>query len=181
MSDERVGRIHPDGVVVDMVPNLLTEGGLRVILPSQNATPFGFALDLVAELYAAGLRMSGLAYNVRSLAADGCIEESNAGLSRFGRRVVAEMNRVGMIVDGSHVGVRSTLEAMDVTEAPFVFSHNGCAAIREHPRNLTDEQLRRCAETGGVIGILAIPMFLNGELAAPFEAFLEHLLHALEI
>ncbi len=257
MGDERVERIHRDGIVVDMVTNLLTEGVLRsiddfrsggvhlicqsidppwrlsalarsyldltpdphtalrtiawvrrlvqerddlafvetvddvlaakasgrlaVTLHSQNATPFGFDLDLVSELYAAGLRMSGLAYNVRSLAADGCIEESNAGLSRFGRRVVAEMNRVGMIVDGSHVGVRSTLEAMDAAEAPFVFSHNGCAAVREHPRNLTDEQLRRCAETGGVIGILAIPLFLTGELAAPFDAFLEHLLHAIDV
>ncbi|HSD48508.1 MAG TPA: membrane dipeptidase [Actinomycetota bacterium] len=257
MSDERVERIHRDGVVVDMVTNLLTEGVLRgiddfrtggvdlicqsidppwrlsamarpyldltpdpqtalrtvawvrrlaqerddlafvetvedvhaakaagrlgVTLHSQNATPFGLDLDLVGELYAAGLRMSGLAYNVRSLAADGCIEESNAGLSRFGRRLVLEMNRVGMIVDGSHVGVRSTLEAMDVAEAPFVFSHNGCAAVREHPRNLTDEQLLRCAQTGGVIGILAIPLFLTGERSAPFEAFLRHLLHAIEV
>ena len=232
MSDERVERIHRDGVIVDMVTNLLTEGVVRAIddfraggvhlicqsidppwhlsaharpyldltpdphtalrtvawvrrlvqeredlafvetmgdvhaakaagrlgvtLHSQNATPFGLDLDLVGDLYAAGLRMSGLAYNVRSLAADGCIEESNAGLSRFGRRLVLEMNRVGMIVDGSHVGVRSTLEAMDLAEAPFVFSHNGCGAVHEHPRNLTDEQLRRCAETGGVIGILAI-------------------------
>ena len=151
------------------------------MLHSQNAAPFGFDLDLVAELYASGLRMSSLAYNVRSLAADGCIEESNAGLSRFGRRVVREMNRVGMIVDGSHVGVRSTLEAMELAEAPFVFSHNGCAAVREHPRNLTDEQIRRCAETGGVIGILAIPLFLTGDLSAPFETFLEHLLHAIDV
>lgn len=257
MTDERVERIHRDGVVVDMVTNLLTEGVLRAIddfrsggvhlicqsidppwrlsalarpyldlapdpqtalrtiawvrrlvqerddlafvetvdevhaakatgrlgvtLHSQNATPFGLDLDLVAELYAAGLRMSSLAYNVRSLAADGCIEESNAGLSRFGRRVVLEMNRVGMIVDGSHVGVRSTLEAMEVTGDPFVFSHNGCAAVHPHPRNLTDEQLRRCAETGGVVGVLAIPMFLSGERSAPFEAFLRHLLHAIEI
>ncbi|HEU4527824.1 MAG TPA: membrane dipeptidase [Actinomycetota bacterium] len=256
-SDERVERIHRDGVVVDMVTNLLTEGVLRgiddfraggvhlicqsidppwrlsalarpyldltpdpqtalrtiawvrrlvqaredlafvetvddvhaakaagrlgVSLHSQNATPFALDLDLVGELYAAGLRMSALAYNVRSLAADGCIEETNAGLSRFGRRLVLEMNRVGMIVDGSHVGVRSTLEAMDVTESPFVFSHNGCAAVHEHPRNLTDEQLRRCAETGGVIGVLAIPLFLSGEPAAPFEALLRHLFHAIEI
>ena len=256
-TDERVERIHRDGIVVDGITNLLTEGVLRsiddfrsggvhlicqsidppwrlsaharphldlapdphtalrtiawvrrlvqerddlafvetvadvhrakaedrlaVTLHSQNASPFGLDLDLVAELYAAGLRMSGLAYNVRSLAADGCIEESDAGLSRFGRRLVREMNRVGMIVDGSHVGVRSTLEAMDLAEAPFVFSHNGCAGVRPHPRNLTDEQLRRCAETGGVVGILAIPLFLTGELSAPFEAFIEHLLHAIEV
>jgi membrane dipeptidase len=243
MSDERVERIHRDGVIVDMVTNLLTEGVVRAIddfraggvhlicqsidppwhlsaharpyldltpdphtalrtvawvrrlvqeredlafvetmgdvhgakaagrlgvtLHSQNATPFGLDLDLVGDLYAAGLRMSGLAYNVRSLAADGCIEESNAGLSRFGRRLVLEMNRVGMIVDGSHVGVRSTLEAMDLAEAPFVFSHNGCGAVHEHPRNLTDEQLRRCAESGGVIGILAIPLFLAGGARRP--------------
>jgi membrane dipeptidase len=70
---------------------------------------------------------------------------------------------------------------MDVAEAPFVFSHNGCAAIHEHPRNLSDEQLRGCAQTGGVVGILAIPLFLTGERSAPFEDFLRHLLHAIEV
>jgi membrane dipeptidase len=157
------------------------EGRLGVLLHSQNASQFGLDLDLVSELYAAGLRVSGLAYNVRSLAADGCIEGSNAGLSRFGRALIAEMNRVGMIVDGSHVGERSTLEAMDACDGPFVFSHNGCMALREHPRNLTDEQLRRCAQTGGVIGILAIPPFLSGEPTAGFDTFMAHLLHAIEI
>jgi len=156
-------------------------GRLGVLLHSQNASQFGLDLDLVHELYAAGLRVSSLAYNIRSLAADGCIERSNAGLSRFGRALIAEMNAVGMIVDGSHVGVRSTLEAMDVCEAPFVFSHNGCAALHEHPRNLTDEQLRRCAETGGVIGVLAIPPFLSDRATVGFDAFMAHLLHAIEI
>ncbi len=154
---------------------------LGVLLHSQNASPFGLDLDLVPELYGAGLRVSGLAYNVRSLAADGCIEESDAGLSRFGRALIREMNTVGMVVDGSHVGERSTLEAMDVCEGPFVFSHNGCRAVREHPRNLTDDQLRCCAESGGVIGILAIPPFLSAEPRPGFEAFMAHLLHAIEV
>jgi membrane dipeptidase len=161
----RLAQDRDDLVFVETVADVhraKAEGRLAVMLHSQNASPFGLDLDYVAELYAGGLRMSSLAYNVRSLAADGCIEGSNAGLSRFGRRVVREMNRVGMIVDGSHVGVRSSLEAMDATEAPFVFSHNGCAAVRPHPRNLTDEQMRRCAETGGVIGILAIPPVPHG-------------------
>ena len=156
-------------------------GRLAVMVHSQNATQFGLDLDLVAELYAAGLRVSGLAYNVRSLAADGCIEESNAGLSRFGRAVIREMNRVGMVVDGSHVGERSTLEAMEVSETPMVFSHNGCKAVREHPRNLTDEQLRRCGESGGVVGIFAIPTFLTIEPLPGMDAFLAHLLHAIEV
>jgi membrane dipeptidase len=180
----RLVQEHEDLAFVESVDNVRAAkaaGRLAVMLHSQNATQFGFDLDLVAELYAAGLRVSGLAYNVRSLAADGCIEESNAGLSRFGRAVINEMNRVGMVVDGSHVGERSTLEAMDVSEAPVVFSHNGCKAVREHPRNLTDEQLRRCAETGGVIGIFAIPTFLSDEPLPGMEAFLAHVLHAIEV
>jgi membrane dipeptidase len=158
-----------------------SENRLGVLLHSQNASPFGLDLDLVAELHAAGLRVCSLAYNVRSLAADGCIEEANAGLSRFGRALIREMNHVGMIVDGSHVGERSTLEAMDACDGPFVFSHNGCRALHEHPRNLTDEQLRRCAGTGGVIGILAIPPFLSTGPRPAFEDFMGHLLHAIEV
>jgi len=257
MSDERVERIHREGVVVDGITNLLTEGVLRAVedyrtggvhlicqsidppwrlskharphldlapdphtalrtiawvrrlvqehdglafvetvddvraakqagrlavsLHSQNPSVFGLDLDLVHETYAAGLRMSGLAYNLRSLAADGCKEESNAGLSRFGRRLVREMQQVGMIVDGSHAGERSTLEAIDLAEAPFVFSHNGCAAVREHPRNLTDEQLRRCAETGGLVGMFAIPAFLTDAPVATMDDFLAHVLHAIEV
>lgn len=166
---------------VEDVHGAKADGRLGVLLHSQNSSQFGLDLDLVAELYAAGLRVSGLAYNVRSLAADGCIEGSNAGLSRFGRALIGEMNRVGMVVDGSHAGERSTLEAMDECQAPFVFSHNGCRGVYEHPRNLTDEQLRRCAETGGVIGILAIPPFLSAGSRPGFEAFMAHLLHAIEI
>ena len=173
-----------DAAFVDTFDDLeraLAEGRLSILLHSQTSSQFGSDLDLVSETYAAGLRMSALAYNVRSLAADGCVESSNAGLSRWGRHVVSEMNRVGMIVDGSHVGERSTLEAMDRTETPFVFSHSGCRALHEHPRNITDEQIRRCAATGGVVGIYAIPWFLCGSVQAPIETMVEHVRHAVDV
>lgn len=180
----RLVQEREDLVLVERVADVhaaRAEGKLGVLLHSQNATPFALDLDLVAELYAAGLRVCGLAYNVRSLAADGCVEESNAGLSRFGRALVREMQRVGMVVDGSHVGQRSTLEAMDLAESPFIFSHNGCKTVYEHPRNLTDEQLRRCAGTGGVVGIFAIPPFLTDRPEPAMDDFLAHVLHALEV
>lgn len=157
------------------------DGRLAVMLHSQTSTQFGFDLDLVSELHAAGLRVSGLAYNLRTLAADGCVEESNAGLSRFGRRLVQELNDVGIVVDGSHTGERSSLEAIDCSRTPVVFSHNGCRALHEHPRNLTDEQLRACAARGGVIGIVAIPPFLTGTSRVGLEAVGDHIVHAVEV
>jgi membrane dipeptidase len=154
---------------------------LGVILHSQTSTQFGLDLDLVTELHAAGLRVSGLAYNLRTPAADGCVESTNAGLSRFGHRLVQELNEVGIVVDGSHAGERSTLDAIDRSSRPIVFSHSGCRALHEHPRNITDEQIRRCADRGGVIGIVGVPMFLNGTPSMPLSVLGDHLIHALEV
>jgi membrane dipeptidase len=160
---------------------LIPEGKIGVILNAQNTTPFELRLDLVDELYAAGLRVVGLAYNIRNFVADGCFEESNAGLSRFGRRLIGEMNRVGFVIDGTHTGERSTLEAMEISEAPMIFSHVGCKALFDHPRNITDEQIRKCAEGGGVVGIFFLPTQLNGRGKATVDELTGHIMHAVEV
>ncbi|WP_088286188.1 dipeptidase [Kineosporia sp. A_224] len=156
-------------------------GRLAVMAHSQTSTQFGMDLDLVHELHAAGLRMTGLAYNLRTPAADGCVEETDAGLSRFGRRLVEECNDAGLVVDGSHAGVRSTLDAIEVSGRPVVFSHNGCRALYDHPRNLTDEQLRACAARGGVVGVVAVPAFLAGTARIPLSVLGDHVLHAVDV
>ena len=88
--------------------------------------------------------------------------EGNIGLTSFGRDVVREMNRVGMVVDVSHMGYRDTMEAFDVSTAPVIFSHSNPNGLRQHARNISDEQIRACAQTGGVIGINGIGDFLGG-------------------
>lgn len=106
-------------------------------------------LELFKEL---GVGRWTLVHNDRNLIGDGIAEPGNAGLSKLGRRVIKEMNRLRIVVDLTHVGERSSLEAMEVSEAPCIFSHSNPRSRVENLRNITDEQIKRCAEAGGVIG-----------------------------
>jgi membrane dipeptidase len=92
---------------------------------------------------------------------DGCHEDTDAGLSRFGREVVAEMNRVGMVVDVSHTGYKTSLEAMEMSVAPVIISHAYPQKLFQHARNIGDEQIKACARTGGIIGIHGVAMFIG--------------------
>jgi membrane dipeptidase len=107
-----------------------------------------------------------LAYNARNLVGDGCHEDSDCGLSRFGKALIAEMNRVRMLVDVTHVGLKTSLEAMEISTRPVVFTHSNAKSLWNHARNITDEQARACAATGGVIGINGVGLFLS---AARFD------------
>jgi len=120
-----------------------------------------------------GVRMMHLTYNRRNMIGDGCGEPANAGLSDFGRAVVAEMNRVGVITDVAHSGWQTSLETAQVSERPVVASHSGCVALYDHMRNKPDEVIRAIADTGGYIGIAAIPGFLGG--AGDISVLLDHI------
>ena len=108
-----------------------------------------------------------LAYNQAEAAADGCSEPRNAGLTLFGHQVIPEMNRVGMLLDLSHTGHRATMEAMDLSDAPVTFSHSNAKSLYDHPRNLADDQILRCVERDGVIGLNGHPAFIKAGTAAP--------------
>jgi membrane dipeptidase len=136
------------------------EGKLVVGFNSQETRPIGEDLSRIENLYALGVRHMLLAYNVRNLVADGCAELADAGLSNFGRQVVREMNRVGMIVDCAHTGRRSSLEAIELSETPVIFSHANAYSVCPHIRNIRDEQIRACAARGGVIGAVGVGAFL---------------------
>jgi len=120
--------------------------------------------------HAHGLRVMTLVWNnhlawVRSCQ-DGAGADVPAGLSRFGREVVRHMNELGIVVDLSHAGERSFFDALAATTQPAIASHSGCMALHEHPRNLTDEQLRALAENDGVVGIVFNPGFLDADARA---------------
>jgi membrane dipeptidase len=137
-------------------------GRVAVIAHSHGLQWMDRDLALVGEFHAAGLRVAKLVSGWRNLVADGCYEVTDLALTRFGRRVVAELDRTGMLIDLAYTGRRSTLEVMERAEHPVVFSHVNAAAIHPHPLNLTDEQIRACAKTGGVIGVSAFPALLGG-------------------
>jgi len=118
-------------------------------------------LRYVRIFFQLGIRMMHLTYNRRNMIGDGCAEPSNAGLSDFGRAVVAEMNRVGVIVDIAHSGWQTSLEAAKLSKRPMVASHSTCAALHKHMRAKPDNVIRAIADGGGLIGICCIPAFLG--------------------
>ena len=146
---------------VDDIRQAKAEGKLGVMLHFQTCSPFERDLNLIEVFYRLGVRVALLAYNVGNYVAPGISESPGGGLTKFGRRVVQEMNRVGMVVDGSHTGERATFEAMELCNGPFIFSHSNCKAVYNHPRNITDEQIRACAQTGGVVGVVGLPYFTS--------------------
>jgi membrane dipeptidase len=115
--------------------------------------------SLVALYYRLGVRQMLTAYNKNNLAGGGC-HDKDTGLTAFGRRVIAEMNRVGMLVDCSHTGYRTTMDIMEAATQPVIFSHSNPKTLRAHGRNITDDQMRACAKTGGVIGVTGFGYFL---------------------
>ncbi len=136
-------------------------------------------LRYLTVFFQLGIRMMHLTYQRRNMIGDGCGESSNAGLSDFGRSVVAEMNRVGVIVDIAHSGWRTSLEAAQTSQRPMVASHTTCASLHHHIRSKPDEVIRAIAETGGLVGICCIPRFLGG--AGDITALLNHIEHVVKL
>ena len=135
-------------------------GKLAVAFDIEGMNALDGATDLIALYYDLGVRQMLFAYNRNNGAGGGC-HDTDIGLTDFGRAVVAEMNRVGMVVDCSHTAYRSTMEAMEISTAPVIFSHSNPRALRDHERNIRDDQINACAETGGVIGVNGIGIFLG--------------------
>jgi len=150
------------------------EGRLGILFHFQNSLPLEQSIELVDVYHVLGVRVIQLTYNVRNFVGDGCLEKNDAGLSAFGRRLIKAMNRAGIAVDCSHTGVQTTLDAMDVSEQPVVFSHNLAKAVCESPRNLSDEQIKRVAEMGGVIGINGFPPFVAKKPRPTLDDLLKH-------
>ena len=130
-------------------------------------------LRYVRAFFELGIRMMHLTYNRRNMIGDGCAETANGGLSDFGRTVIAEMNRVGIIPDCAHSGWQTSLESAQVSDRPVVASHSVCGGIYPHIRSKPDEVIRAIADTGGYIGICCIPRFLRGK--GDINAFLDHI------
>ena len=127
-----------------------------------------------------GIRMMHLTYQRRNMIGDGCGEPSDAGLSDFGRAVIGEMNRVGVIPDCAHSGWQTSLESAQVSDKPVVASHTTCAALdsRPHARSKPDRVIRAIADTGGLVGICCIPRFLRG--TGDIQMLLNHIDHVVK-
>lgn len=152
-------------------------GRIGVLLGIQNAEHFRTVND-VDVFYAAGQRVAQLTYNTRNLIGNGSTERRDEGLSDFGLAIVERMNKVGMAVDTSHCGDRTTLDAFEASRRPALITHSNCRAlVPGHPRCKTDEAIRKMAATGGVMGITGVRMFVRGEEPTTIEHFIDHIEH----
>ncbi len=158
------------------------ESRLTVSFHFQTATPFAEDLDLVDAFHAAGIRRAILAYNTANIFADGCHEPRNGGLTELGFQLVRRMDRVGMVVDLSHCGVRSTFDALDAgLNRPPIFSHSNAGALYEHPRNISDEQIRAARDARSFIGVSGVGFFLDAATDDIPRAMSEHVAHIASI
>lgn len=124
-----------------------------IILAFQEPHPIGNSLDNLRVFYELGVRVVQLTYNKANYIGTGCTESQDRGLTDFGKKLIKEMNRLGMLVDISHCSKRTALEAIKESEQPVVFSHANVKSLCDSPRNRTDEEIRLLAEKGGVIGL----------------------------
>jgi len=149
------------------------DGRTGIALGFQNVSAFEDRIEYVELFKELGVGIAQLAYNTQNLVGTGCYESHDGGLSDFGRDVVAEMNRVGMMCDLSHVGPKTSEDAIRVSKQPVCYSHCLPAGLKAHPRNKSDEQLRFIAERGGFIGVTMFPPFLRQGTAATVDDYVE--------
>lgn len=186
MGWHRIAREYSGLEVVtraDSIPRLKKQGRTGLLLASQCGEFIHDRLHRIEAFYRLGLRMLIPAYSAANRICGGCLDRSDAGLSAFGRLVVRECNRVGLLLDCSHLGRRSSLEIIEQSEQPVVFSHSCVRALADNPRNIDDQQIRACAAKGGVIGLSPWgPMVMKtGQSVRPtIDDFIDHIDHVVQ-
>ncbi len=158
-----------------------SSGKVSILLAFEGAEPLGHDLSALRLFHAVGLRMLSLTWSRRNAFGDGAWEnESRGGLTRLGRRAVAELDRLGIIVDVSHASDQTVRDILSVARGPVVASHSNARAKWEHARNMPDDLLEAVAGTGGVIGVTAVPSFISDQ-PATIGAWVDHLQYVVDL
>ena len=157
---EAHGDLIMPGRSADDVIRAQSEGRTAIFFGFQNCSPIEDDIGLVEICHGLGARFMQLSYNNQSLLANGCYEAQDPGITRMGRQVIAEMNRVGLVVDMSHSAERSTLEAIEISERPIAITHANPHSWHPALRNKSDEVLSALAQSGGMIGLSLYPHHL---------------------
>ena len=165
---------YPDdlelALTADDIERVHAAGRVASLLGAEGGHSIESSLGVLRQLYAAGVRYMTLTHGSNTAWADSATDRpAHGGLTAFGRRVVREMNRLGMMVDLSHVSPQAMHHALDESEAPVIFSHSSAFAVTASPRNVPDDVLRRLPENGGVIMVTFVPSFVNEEVRASFQ------------
>jgi membrane dipeptidase len=165
---------------VDDVASITDRGGIAVVFDLEDSRPLDDDLDNLAVLAALGVRTLLPTYNHANRAGSGCLDTDDGGLTGWGRSIIRALNEVGIVPDGSHCSARTGLDICETSSGPMVYSHSCMKTIWDHPRNISDDQARACAATGGVIGITGVGIFL-GPNTPTLDAMTRHLEYAVEL
>lgn len=165
----RIIRAYPEAFELATTPaevvRIFNEGRIASMLGAEGGHAIENSLGALRAYYDLGVRYMTLTHSANIDWADSCCEDPElGGLSEFGEEVVREMNRLGMLVDISHVSPATMNHVLDVTAAPVIFSHSSAYALTDHPRNVPDDVLRRMADNGGVVMVTFVTVFVNQEL-----------------
>jgi membrane dipeptidase len=176
-------KAHPDmecAATVTDVDRITAEGRIAVVFDLEDAAPLDGDLDNLATLADLGVRTLLPTYNHTNLAGGGCLDSDDTGLTSWGRSLIAEMNAVGIVPDGSHCSARTGLDMCELSSGPVIYSHSCMRGVWEHPRNITDDQARASAASGGVVGITGVGIFL-GPNTPSLDALTRHLEYAVDL
>ncbi|OBK11001.1 dipeptidase [Mycobacterium asiaticum] len=174
---------HPDlelAATVADVETIARNNRIAVVFDLEDSRPIDDDLDNLAVLAQFGVRTLLPTYNHANRAGSGCLDARDDGLTGWGRSIITEMNNVGIVPDGSHCSTRTGLDMCEVSSGPVIYSHSCMRAVWDHPRNISDDQARACAASGGVIGITGVGIFL-GPNTPTLEAMTRHLEYAVEL
>ena len=170
---ERFPELIFHGRTGDDVRRAKTEGRTAIFFGFQNPSPIEDDIGLVEIWHSLGARFMQLTYNNQSLLATGCYEAEDQGVTRMGRQVIREMNRVGLVVDMSHSAERSTLEAIEISERPIAITHANPAFWHPARRNKSNEVLRALGQAGGMLGFSMYPHHLKDKSDCTLASFCE--------
>jgi membrane dipeptidase len=165
----------------DDIRRAKTEGRTGIILGWQNVSGIEDRIAYLALFKALGVGVIQMAYNTQNLVGSGCYENRDGGLSDFGREVVAEMNRVGILCDLSHVGANTSRDVIEASTKPVAYSHCLPSGLKAHPRNKSDDELRFIAERGGFIGVTMFPPFLKRGTESTVDDYVEAIGYVIDI
>jgi membrane dipeptidase len=154
-------------------------GKLAVLFDIEGMNAIGDQLSLIQFYYDLGVRWMLIAYNRNNRAGGGC-QDDDHGLTDFGRQILDEMARVGMVTCCSHTGPRTAMDVLEYSSNPVIFSHSNARAVHDHPRNLSDELLRACAKSRGVVGLNGLDIFIGYD-SSPVEGLIRHLDHIVQL
>jgi membrane dipeptidase len=157
------------------------EGKIAVVICLEGGAPLEQEISYLRNFYRLGLRCLGLTHDVRNEIGDGVRERSAGGLTHFGAKVVEECNRLGIVVDVSHLSDKGTQDVLSVSSQPIIASHSNARSLCGHPRNLTDALIRGIAKGGGVIGFHALDAFISDKPDPTLDDLLRHIAHIVDV